>query len=266
MPFQKPLLRAAAITAVVAVLLAVGGANGVGPLANVTPADQVTDPREMLARSLQSVIDASSVHLEVAVSGHGPGSLFGRAEASTTLDGFAATIDARPQDARTRAHVAGPAFGISLDSVTVWDSLYTRASPAGPWTKGSVGVATQGWGLDLNPLTLVDRLRAWLAAPGSAAPTTTDVACDAPSGRCREIRLEAGDAPARVLLGLLPGGRTAAIGPLTTTLVLRADVETLRPAHLELRVAAADGTVALTMTLDATAWDAPSVIDEPPVP
>ena len=171
MPFQKPVLRIAVISAVVAVLLAVGGANGVGPLARVTPPAEVTDPREMLARSLQAVIDADSVHLEIALAGHAPGALFGRDEAQTTVDGSLAIVDARPQDARTRAHVESPAFGITLDTVTVWDALSTRASPGGPWTRGSLGVATQGSGLDLNPLTLVDRLRAWLAAPGAPAPT-----------------------------------------------------------------------------------------------
>jgi hypothetical protein len=265
MRFRKPLLRVAVISVVVGLLLGVGGASGVGPLARVTPPDQVTDPREMLARSLQAVIDANSVHLAIALTGHAPGSMFGRAEASTTVDGSTVVVDARPQDARTRAHTESPSFGISLDTVTVWDSLYTRTSAAGPWTKGSVGVATQGWGIDLNPLTLVDRLRAWLAAPGTAAPTEQDVACAAPSGRCREIRLDAGTDPANVLLGILPGGRTATIGPATTTLVLQSDVETLRPAHLELTIASADGTVSLALTVDASAWDQPSVIDEPPV-
>ena len=266
MPFARPLLRIAVIAAVVAVLLALGGANGVGPLARVTPAAEVTDPREMLARSLQAVIDGTSVHLEMGLAGHAPGALFGRAEASTTVDGSTSVIDARPQDARTRAHTESPVFGVSLDTVTVWDSVYSRTAAGAPWTKGSVGVATQGWGIDLNPLTLVDRLRAWLAAPGTAVPTSQDVACGAPSGRCREVRLDAGTAPAMVLVGILPGGRTATIGPATTTLVLQADAATLRPAHVVLAVASADGAVDLVLTLDASAWDQPSVIDEPALP
>jgi hypothetical protein len=266
MPFQKPVLRVAVISAVVAVLLAVGGANGVGPLAHVTPPDEVTDPKEMLARSLQAVIDATSVHLEATLAGHAPGALFGRQEAQVTVDGSTASIDARPQDARTRAHVESAPFAISLDIETTWDSLYTRTSADGPWTKGSVGVATQGTGLDLNPLTLVDRLRAWLGAPGTAAPTEQDVACAAPSGRCHEIRLDAGNEPTGVLIGILPGGRTAAIGPATTTLVLRSDAQTLRPANVRLTVASADGTVNLVLNVDATAWDEPSVIEEPPLP
>jgi hypothetical protein len=266
MPFARPLLRIAVITAVVAALLAVGGANGVGPLAHVTAAAEVTDPREMLARSLQAVIDANSVHLEIGLAGHAPGALFGGAEASTTVDGSTSVIDARPQDARTKAHTESPAFGVSLDTVTVWDSLYSRTAGTGAWMKGSVGVATQGWGIDLNPLTLVDRLRAWLAAPGTAVPTTQDVACAAPSGRCREVRLDAGTAPAGVLVGILPAGKTATIGPTTTTVVVDTDVETLRPAHVELTVASQDRAVNLVLTVDASAWDQPSVIDEPALP
>ncbi len=263
MSFRRPILRVAGVSAVVAVLLAVGGANGVGPLAHVTPPDQVTDPREMLARSLQSVIDASSAHLDVAVRGRAPGALLGRAEPSVTLDGTEVVVDVRPQDARSHVMVTSPAFGVVLEAETLWDTLAYR-NAGGPWTRASLGSVVGGSGIDANPLTLVDRLRAWLAAPGAPKPTVTEVACASLSGRCHEIRVQAGPAPGEVLARLFPAGGAESVGPTTTDVVLQLDAQTLRPIHLELAVANADGSLAIEITADASGWDDPTVLPDPP--
>ena len=51
------------------IVLGAGTVFGVGPLAPAVPADKVTDPKEMIARSLQSTLDASAVHFDGTVSG-----------------------------------------------------------------------------------------------------------------------------------------------------------------------------------------------------
>jgi hypothetical protein len=210
------------------------------------------------------VIDADSLHVEASLSGHAPGAVFGRPDASITLDGTTLVMDLRPHDARTRAHLVSPPLGIAGDAVTVWDSLYTRPGGTERWTKSSLGAAVGGAGIDANPLTIVDRLRTWLTTSGVPLPTVHDVACAGESGRCHEITLEAGSAPAVILERLLPAGAAAAIGPATTTIRVQVDDATLRPAHLEMAVANADGTVSLLVTADSSAWDAPVVIEEPP--
>ena len=264
MQFRRPLIRAVTVTAVVTVLVVAGGQAGVGPLAAITPPDQVTEPREMLARAVQSVIDADSLHVQASLSGHAPGAVFGRPGAPVTLDGTTVAMDLRPHDAKTRTHLVSPALGLAGDAMTVWDSLYTRSDGTGPWTKSSLGAAVGGAGIDANPLTLVDRLRTWLQTPGVPAPTVRDVPCSGESGRCHEITLEAGTVPASVLGRLLPAGGAAAVGPAETTLTVLVDVATLRPAHVEMTVENADGTVSLELKADASAWDAPMVIEEPP--
>ena len=118
--------------------------------------------------------------------------------------------------------------------------------------------------MDFNPLTMVDRLRTWLARPGAPTPVTTDFPCAAPSGRCHEVRLAAGSTPGELLLRLFPAGDAASVGPTTTDVVLQTDAMTLRPARLVLDVRSADGSLSVTVTLDASAWDAPSVIADPP--
>ena len=185
----------AALLAVLAVGSVVGGVAGVGPLAASVPADKVTDPEEMLARSLQSVIDADAVHLDATVTGHLPGALLDRPEATVVLDGFRAEADIRPKDAKTRGHVES---GLAGREPRRRHGLgcHPVPRPAGRTPGGaprSVRVSAEA-GVDANPLTLVDRVRGYLARP-DVTPSVRDVACAAPSGRCRHIELDAGTEP-----------------------------------------------------------------------
>ena len=148
-------LGAVAIGAIV--LLGAGAVLGVGPLASATPPEQVTDPKEMLARSLQATLDANAVHFDGTVSGTIPGSLVDRPEPSIDLDGTTLEIDVRPKDAKTKTHLASEALEVELDTVTVWDGAWYRTAPDQPWTRASLGGASAEAGVDINPLTLVDR-------------------------------------------------------------------------------------------------------------
>lgn len=270
----------AIVASLVALALGVGAANGVGPLARVTPASEVADQREMLARSLQAVIDASSVRVEVALAGTAPGEAVGRAGGAVALDGARAVIDLRPQDARSHAVAGGGPLGAPVEAVTSWDTLAYRVGD-GPWTRGSLGGVASGTGLDLNPLTLVGRLRDWLARPGAPAVTSAEVPCGAPSGRCHRVEVALGPEAVRALLevalgpeavhallGALPGaasgGASAAVGEPPARLVLLTDAETLRPVRLDVEGRSADGTVAVSLRAEFTLWDLPSVIPDPP--
>lgn len=261
---RGPLVGLAALLAVVAAAVVVGGALGVGPLAAAVPPDQVKDPREMVARSVQAVLDANAVQLEATLSGTIPGSLVGREEPSVTLDGTTVEGAIRPHDAKTRAHVVSPAVDVDLEGVTVWDGAWYRTPPDGPWTRTSLGSLSAGAGLDINPLTFVDRIRAWMAAEG-VTPTVEDVPCAGVSGTCRHLQFEAGTDPAGLLAAVLPEGRAASLPEVATTVTLDSDVSTLRPAHLELDMRSEDGSVDLRLVIDASRWDDPGVvIEEPP--
>jgi hypothetical protein len=259
---RGPLLGVAVLLAVLAVGAMVGAVAGVGPLAQPVPADKVTDPEEMIARSLQSVIDAEAVHLDATVTGHLPGPLLDRGEASVSLDGTHAEGDLRPKDAKTRAHVESESLGIDLDTITVWDQVWYRTGGDGPWTKASLGSIFASAGVDANPLTLVDRVRGYLARP-DITPSVETVDCGSPSGRCRHITLDAGTEPSQILGLLLPPERAADLPPATTYVVLDADAMTLRPVHLVVDVQSDDGTVDLELVVDASHWDEDTVIEEP---
>jgi hypothetical protein len=259
---RGPLVGIAALAGVLAVGTLVGSVAGVGPLAAAAPPAEVTDPEEMLARSLQSVIDADAVHLDATVTGHLPGSLLDRPEATVTLDGMHAEADIRPKDAKTRGHVESDALGVDMDGVTVWDAIWYRAGASSPWTRASLGALSADAGVDANPLTLVDRVRGYLARP-DITPSVRDVHCTSPSGRCRHIELDAGTDPSVILALLLPPERAAQLPAARTFVTLDADAETLRPVHVELDVASDDATVDLRLVIDASRWDEDLAIEEP---
>jgi hypothetical protein len=233
----------------------------VGPLALVTPPDRITDPKEMLARSLQAVLDASSVHVDGSLEGRVPGRLVERDDAVVDLGGASLAADLRPRDARSRAHVAVPALAIEIDAVTVWTTAWVRSGDDA-WQPLPVSDATAGSGVDVNPLTLVDRLRSYLATSGRT-PVAWDTACASPSGRCHEVRLDAGTDPAGILIGMLPGAGSASVSQVTSVVALRTDCKTLRPQSLVVTASSADGSIDLRLTLWFSDWDAPTRIDEP---
>lgn len=244
-------------------LLAAGALLDVGPLSGATPPDQVTDPKEMVARSLQATIDATSVHLEGEISGMIPGALVERPEPTVSLDGSTLTADLRPKDGKTALQLVSPGLDVDVDTVTVWDGVWYRPGPDDPWERASLGGASAEAGVDINPLTLVDRLRGFLATPG-IEPELQEVTCASGSGVCHRIAVDAGRDPATILKAMLPPERAAELPPVRTTIVLDTDAQTLRPAHLVLDAVSDDGTIAIHVEIDATDWDSPEIVIEEP--
>ena len=170
--------------------------------------------------------------------------------------------DIRPKDGKTRTHLASDGLHVDMDTVTVWDGAWYRTGPGDPWTRASLGGASAEAGVDINPLTLVDRLRSYLATPG-IAPTTSDVAC------AERVRALPRDPPRRRLRPaddpgpMLPHDRAAGLPPVDVDLTLQTDAMTLRPARLIADATSADGKVDIHAVIDAKDWDGNSVIDEP---
>ena len=158
----------AVIGVLVLVVLGAGTVFGVGPLAPAVPPTKVTDPKEMLARSLQATLDASAVQFEGTISGTIPGALVERPEAVVTLDGttLAGRHPAQGREDRRRTSRA-TRLDVDVDTVTVWDGVWYRRRAGRPVVqRASLGGASAEAGVDINPLTLVDRLRSYLASPG----------------------------------------------------------------------------------------------------
>jgi hypothetical protein len=259
---RGPLAGFAALVAILGVATLVGALAGVGPLASATAPDQVADPGEMVARSLQATLEASAVHLDATLTGTIPGPLVGRESAAVVLDGTKLSADLRPRDARTQATVVSAPLDLNLETVTVWGDAWYRHGPDQPWTKVSLGSVGAAAGIDINPLTMVDRLRSSVAG-STRRPTLTDVPCASRSGTCHRVVLDLGTDATAILRAALPGARTARVPDVATTVTLDTDAKTLRPAHLLLHIASADGTVDLRLAIDASSWEEPIRIEAP---
>ena len=104
MPKRSPLPIIGAAILLVLVLVVGGTAVGVGPLAATQAPADVTDPKEMIARSLQATIDATAVHLEgtlVGLDSRRPRRTAGGGRVASTAP--RSTADIRPKDAKTSA-------------------------------------------------------------------------------------------------------------------------------------------------------------------
>jgi hypothetical protein len=246
-------------------VLAIGAVLGFGPLAAPTPPAQVTDPREMIARGLQAILDSASVHVDGTVAGTIPGALVGQGTEPVVLDGMTVAADALPKDATTTTHVEIPALDVALDTTSVWDVLWYRTQPDEPWLRASVGGVAADAGVDVNPLTLVDRLRAYLNRP-DIVPSATDAPCPDGSGTCRHIVLDAGSDPVTLLKVMLPDDTEAAIPPVSTTVTVDSQVQTLRPVRVAVDMVSDDGAIDVHLVLEPSRWDDPSITIEPPAP
>lgn len=259
---RNPLPIVAAVV-VVAVLVVGGSALGFGPLGATQPPGEVTDPKEMVARSLQAVLDAQAVHLDGTLAGTIPGRLVERDEAAVSLDGSTLTGDIRPKDAKTSSSLTSPGLGVEVAAISVWDGVWFRTGPDDPWQQASLGGASAQAGVDINPLTLVERLRSYLATPG-IAPTLEEVACPSASGTCHRVTIDAGRDPSQILAAMLPQDRATQLPDVRTTVVLDTDAQSLRPQHLSLDARSDDGSVVLRIEIDTSRWDDPTIIVEQP--
>ena len=219
----------------------------------------------MIARSLQSVLDANAVHLEATVSGTIPGALLGRPEERVVLDGTTVQADIRPRDARTAASVDSPPLDVALETVTVWDGAWYRTSPGRAVVQGIAGRRGGRRGHRRQPAhaggpaaRLARRSRTW--TPSS--PTSRARASPAPAATsCWRRARTRPTSWARCS----PTAASRRLPEVATTITLDADARTLRPAHLELDMRSEDGSVDLRVALDASRWDDPGiVIEEPP--
>ncbi len=161
-----------ALAAAVAVAMAGCAApGGSGAL----PSGALTDPREILARSLTALNDARTFHLT--------GSLSGTLEADLTnsgtnsaidLKGTALTADADVPNERAMLSISVPAlFALKVDYVQIGPDTYGRNSLSGPdWTHTS-----QAEDASSAPSALPTPRRIGVASPSPAAqPSETPAA------------------------------------------------------------------------------------------
>lgn len=250
----------AAVALGVAAVTTGGAVLRVGPFESPT-AHTVTAPDEILAGSLQALLDAETVHLSIEVSGSIPGGVVG-ADGPIRLRGVGIEADVDLAAGRSGTLVdADGADGPDLEVRTVWDRAWVGAV-AGPWTVTAVSEVLDVGAVDLNPLTLVERVRAYLAEhPETRLSRSRDLPCI--GGLCRVVTLDAGPEPVGLLAALLPAERAAHLPDADVTLTLQAQVATLRPVVAFLEVSGPAGEPILEAAIRFRNWNEPVTVEEP---
>ncbi len=264
---------------VLGVLLAACGNGSSSPAAAGGPG--LTDPKEILARSLTALNDARTFHLD--------GSLTGTLEADLTnsgtdsaidLKGTSLTADADVPNERASLSISVPAlFALKVDYLQIGPDTYSRNSLSGSsWTHTSEAADAT-----IPPSAVPTPRRIGGASPSPAAAPTPEASLDlvgqitagldslpnpptkGPDASCGQktcytivlvVPLKSGDDTG---LGLpLPSGASASV-----SVTLSIEQDTLLPVQaVALIDGGANGTFNLTLSLSK--FNAPVTISAPP--
>lgn len=228
----------------------------------------LTDPREILTRSIAAVQGTKSVHLEakldgtVSMPGGGASAGPGIALGGTSLSG---DVDI----AGRRAHLTFqvPALlGLSGDLIEIGSTSYLKTSLTGPlYTQTDLGAAIasfapSGLPTSVPSINVVGPIASFLALPGVSPTKKADAACG--TSTCYQVEIDLSPAQIAALASPAPS-LPIDISTTSLTVTIAVDKVTLRPASVALAVdAGASGSLTLTTTL--TNWDAAVSIAAPP--
>ncbi len=236
----------------------------IGPFA-ATPAIAVTDPEEIVSGTLQAFLDAATVHVDATLTGTLPAGVAGiPGNAGDQLNFAGALIAADLDLAAVRSRLVADIPALADERIelrTIWDVAWLRTGE-GPWASASVADAISASGIDVNPLSLVDRLEAYFAAhPDATVRRSPDVPCE--PGRCRVVTVDAGLAPLGLLAALLPDDRSAHLPEGDVVVTILADAATLRPVTVSFALRDPAGRSVLAVTLRFSAWNTLVPTEEP---
>ena len=234
--------------------LALGACSTAAPAA---PA--LTDPKEILTKSVTTLKDVKTVHMHAELSGQVKMDLSGSGNAAA-LDLKGTTADADIDIPNKKAHLtfSAPALlGVTGDLIIIGDTTYTKISLLGPkYTKSVSTSSSDPASVASNPQKTIDDLNKFLNQPGVAPTKLADEKCG--DKDCYHVSLNlTSDQLSGVTSGL---GSAAPSGSGTVDVwVQKTD---LRPAKVTIAANAGDqGTIAVTLTMSN--YDVPVTINAP---
>jgi hypothetical protein len=231
----------------------------------------LTDPDEILARTVTAAEETDSVRIDVSVGGEVP---LDEGGLPVSLDGTRFGLDMDAQNGRLRASFSIPMlFGLAGELIAVDDTAWVRTSLSGadyfvldaetlggdlPLDLGGLGGASP----DVDPDEAFAELRRLLADPVLDPELLDDVECAA--GTCYQIRVEL--TPEKLAQMDGAGGLDdlpTDLGEGTLTLTVRVGRESLRLDGIDLEV---DGGPegSLSIEIAFTGWNEALDISPPP--
>jgi hypothetical protein len=237
--------------AVSSLLMAVAIATGA--CAPASPG--IEDPSEILAKAVESLGDAKTVHLEAGVEGKINFDPTGLGGGEITLGGTELTADVDLENSNLAAKVEIPAMlGLTAEVIVLDDETFTRTSLSGNKFMRS---PLTDVGLPVDPVASLDVLVAFLERPEISPEKLGDASCGSES--CYQVKVDLSTAD---LQALVPQGvvNFSDAQVIITVLVER---DSLRPASFVIQAGATE-MGELTITLTLSKWDESLSISAPP--
>lgn len=244
------------------VFLVAGAAIVVGACSSTPSAPALTDPKEILTKSVTSIKDVKSFHFKADVSGQLKIDLTGQGSAGGALDlqGTTAEGDLDIANKKAKLTFGAPAlFGVTGELIQIGNDTYTKVSLLGDKyqkTTSEVGDVGEVAG---DPQKAIQELQDFLNKPGIAPTKLPDEKCG--DKDCYHVSLNLTAEQLGDSIGGALGGSAAPEGSGTLDLWVQKD--NLRPAKLSVVVDAGD-MGKITVNVAFTNYDASVSISEPP--
>ncbi len=241
-------------------LIAAAAAVALGACSSAPPTTPpLTDPKEILTKTVGTLKDVKSFHMHADVSGTIKMDLSGSGNPGA-LDLKGTTADADIDIPNKKAHISfgAPALlGVTGDLIVIDKVTYTKVSLLGPkYTKSESTGSGDPSSVASDPQKTIDELNQFLNQPGVAPTKQADEKCG--DKDCYHVSLNlTSDQLSGVTSGL--GSAAPSASGTVDVWVQKGD---LRPAKVTISANAGDqGTIAVTLTLSN--YDAAVTINAP---
>lgn len=241
--------------------LVAGAAIVVGACTATPAAPAISDPKEILTKSVLSIKDVKSFHFKAEVSGQLKLDLTGQGAAGGALDlqGTTAEGDVDIVNKKAKLSFGAPAlFGVTGELIQIANDTYTKVSLLGDKFQKTTSEAGDPGDVAADPQKAIQELNDFLNKPGIAPTKLADEKCG--DKDCYHVSL---NLTAEQLGDSIPGGLGSEAPEGSGSLDLWVQKDDLRPAKMTVKILAGDmGTVDVTVTF--TSYDAAVTIDAPP--
>lgn len=234
----------------------------VGACTSTPAAPALSDPKEILTKSVLSIKDVKSFHFKADVSGQVKLDLTGQGTAGGALDlqGTTAEGDIDIANKKAKLKFGAPAlFGVTGELIQIANDTYTKVSLLGDKFQKTTSEAGDPGDVAADPQKAIQELNDFLNKPGIAPTKLPDEKCG--DKDCYHVSL---NLTADQLGDSLPGGLGGSAAPEGSgSMDLWVQKDNLRPAKMSVKVQAGEmGTIDVTVTFSA--YDAAVTIDAPP--
>ncbi len=240
-------------------LMALVASLAIAACSSTPLAPPLTDPKEILTKSVEATLKAKSVHFQAVMSGTISADMTGAGQPSEfKLDGTTAEGDLDIAGKKVRASFSAPAFlGLTGEAIQIGSTSYFKTSLTGAKYQKQV---TDDVSVDeaTDPAKAMEELRKVLEMPGMSPTKVADSKCG-DNKDCYNVEF---DLTGDELAAMASEAPDPSLAGAAFKLTIGVERESLRMSKMTLAVTLPEmGSVDLTVNM--TKWDEPVTITEP---